>query len=60
MQRPSDEMFENIQLAVQFKNRQVSAIFNLTEPGEHPYCGHGNIYSSGFSYNPERFMEIGG
>ena len=32
---------------------QIAAVFNLTLPGEHPYCGDG-LVSSGFPYDPEK------
>jgi hypothetical protein len=38
-----------------FHRANINAIFNLTEPGEHPHCGDG-ILDSGFSYTPELFM----
>lgn len=34
----------------------VTAIFNLQEPGEHPFCGDGINPKSGFSYTPELLM----
>lgn len=34
-------------------------MFNLTEAGEHPCCGHGLEQSSGFPYLPETFMKEG-
>ena len=37
----------------------MKAIFNLEEPGEHPYCGDGIIPSTGFSYTPELLMNEG-
>lgn len=37
----------------------VVAIFNLTEPGEHPHCGDGLEKISGFPYLPETFMREG-
>jgi hypothetical protein len=36
----------------------IRAIFNLESPDEHVSCGHGN-HSSGFSYDPSEFMEVG-
>lgn len=43
-----------------FENRKgVVAIFNLTEPGEHPHCGDGLEKISGFPYLPETFMREG-
>lgn len=37
----------------------MTAIFNLTEPGEHPHCGDGLEKISGFPYLPETFMREG-
>lgn len=37
----------------------MTAVFNLTEAGEHPYCGDGLEESSGFPYLPETFMREG-
>ena len=36
----------------------INAIFNLQHPGEHANCGFG-LESSGFTYNPEEFMNSG-
>ncbi len=36
----------------------IRAIFNLESPDEHLHCGHGN-HSSGFSYDPCEFMDVG-
>ena len=59
MQRPTDELIEgNAKLLEQFEIAGITAIFNLTEPGEHPYCGS-SLRSSGFTYTPERFMSVG-
>jgi len=71
MQRPNDEMFVCPKLEgeeggeggegllEQFKRIGVRAVFNLTEPGEHALCGHGNIGSTGFPYSPEKLMAKG-
>jgi hypothetical protein len=60
MQRPSDELIdgESTKLIQQFVECNISSIFNLTEPGEHPYCGF-ELRPSGFPYSPERFMTAG-
>jgi protein tyrosine phosphatase domain-containing protein 1 len=58
MQRPSDEHFVNNRFVEQLKERNVVAVFNLQEPGEHPFCGFG-INASGFSYYPEKLMQAG-
>lgn len=34
----------------------ITAVFNLQEPGEHPFCGDGIIPKTGFSYTPELLM----
>jgi len=59
MQRPSDDLIDSVNLIHQFTERGITAIFNLTEPGEHPFCGSGNENSSGFPYTPEKFMGVG-
>lgn len=59
MQRPSDCIIHKSLLIPQFQSNRITAIFNLTEAGEHPYCGHGNLKSSGFPYTPELFMGAG-
>jgi hypothetical protein len=58
MQRPSDAHFDN-GLLDQFVTNRIVAVFNLTEPGEHPFCGYGIIPATGFSYSPERLMNVG-
>jgi hypothetical protein len=58
MQRPSDELFTEIDLITKFKDAGITAIINLTEPGEHPFCGYG-IKQSGFPYTPEHLMAQG-
>jgi hypothetical protein len=59
MQRPNNTSLQNGALADMTK-KKVTAIFNLTEPGEHPYCGTGNLKESGFPYSPELVMSAGG
>jgi hypothetical protein len=48
----------DIKLLDQFQKHGITAIFNLTESGEHPWCGDG-LLSNGFTYTPERFMAAG-
>ena len=43
-------------MITQFKQKNIVAVFNLEEPGEHPYCGDGIIPKTGFSYTPEFLM----
>eukprot|EP00752_Nemacystus_decipiens_P007891 g7051.t1 len=59
MQRPSSRLIRAYDIVGQFKRKGVTAIFNLTEPGEHPHCGDGLEKSSGFPYLPETFMREG-
>jgi hypothetical protein len=58
MQRPSDALLKAGALE-SLTSQGVTAIFNLTEPGEHPYCGFGVLESSGFPYSPELCMSSG-
>ncbi len=59
MQRPCEDMFTNSNLLEQLRKYRITAIFNLTEAGEHPFCGKGNQLYSGFPYNPETLMKSG-
>ena len=59
MQRPNDNLIEgDTRLLQHFAEVNITSIFNLTEPGEHPYCGS-ELRSSGFPYSPEKFMAAG-
>jgi len=58
MQRPSDELFDSIMLIEAFQCNGITAVINLCEPGEHPYCGY-PLKNSGFPYSPERLMNAG-
>jgi len=58
-QRPSSRIIKEFDIIKQFKENGINAIFNLQEPGEHPYCGDGINPISGFSYFPEEFYENG-
>ncbi len=64
MQRPSTELMLASQMISQFKSFNIVSIFNLTEPGEHPFCGAAGkgkgLLPRGFTYNPEDFMNEGG
>ena len=60
MQRPSDELINgDAKLVEQFCKIGISAVFNLTEPGEHPFCGCGLNAHSGLPYSPEKLMQRG-
>ncbi|KAG7385719.1 Protein tyrosine phosphatase domain-containing protein 1 [Phytophthora pseudosyringae] len=53
MMRPSSRLMNEYKIAEQFHKLNITAVFNLTLPGEHPYCGDG-LGASGFPYDPER------
>lgn len=52
-------MIKEFDIINQFKKKNIVAVFNLEEPGEHPYCGDGIIPKTGFSYTPEDLMKGG-
>lgn len=59
-QRLSDRLIEEFDIVQQFKDKNVAAIFNLQEPGEHPVCGDGLVNDNiGFSYTPEKLQANG-
>jgi hypothetical protein len=58
MQRPSTASFE-LGALEDMKQKKITAVFNLTQPGEHPFCGPGIIHETGFPYNPEDLMKVG-
>ena len=55
-QRPSTRLMQEFQIVKQFKDKDIGAIFNLQQPGEHALCADGIDEVTGFSYNPEDFM----
>lgn len=59
-QRPSTRLLAEFLILHQFKSLGIVAVFNLQEPGEHPKCGDGITKETGFSYNPEEFMQQNG
>nr|CCA14733.1 conserved hypothetical protein [Albugo laibachii Nc14] len=52
MMRPSSRLIKQYHIIDQFHRHRITAVFNLTIPGEHPFCGDG-LGSSGFPYDPE-------
>lgn len=58
MQRPIEAALDDGALADMVR-KKITAVFNLTEPGEHPFCGGGNLSATGFPYNPEKLMSVG-
>ncbi|XP_049608870.1 protein tyrosine phosphatase domain-containing protein 1 [Syngnathus scovelli] len=57
MSRPSTEVIEKYNIIEQFKRNGIKTVINLQIPGEHASCGNPLEPESGFSYNPEAFME---
>ena len=43
----------------EFKSQNISSVFNLQLPGEHPYCGDGLQQNKAFTYTPEELYEAG-
>ena len=41
MARPSTRAFREFGIIEQLQQAGVTAVMNLTEPGEHPFCGDG-------------------
>jgi hypothetical protein len=58
MQRPNEEALLAGALE-DMATKKITAVFNLTEPGEHPYCGTGTLEESGFPYLPQTLMTKG-
>ncbi|XP_067133016.1 protein tyrosine phosphatase domain-containing protein 1-like [Centruroides vittatus] len=56
MARPSTEVIEKYNVIQQFQEQNIKSIINLQMPGEHSTCGN-NLESSGFSYDPQLFMD---
>uniref|UniRef100_A0A3P9NWV4 Protein tyrosine phosphatase domain-containing protein 1 n=1 Tax=Poecilia reticulata TaxID=8081 RepID=A0A3P9NWV4_POERE len=57
MSRPSTELIQKYDIIGQFKRNGIKTVINLQLPGEHASCGNSLEPESGFSYNPEVFME---
>ncbi|GLH11666.1 Protein tyrosine phosphatase domain-containing protein 1-like Protein, partial [Gryllus bimaculatus] len=56
MARPSTEIIKKKNIVHQFLSAGIRSIINLQIPGEHASCG-ASLESSGFTYNPDIFME---
>eukprot|EP00758_Cryptobia_borreli_P005883 Tbor_TRINITY_DN5010_c4_g1::TRINITY_DN5010_c4_g1_i1::g.14100::m.14100/K18078/PTPDC1; protein tyrosine phosphatase domain-containing protein 1 len=53
-QRPSSSLFTKYPIIQEFRNNNITGVFNLQEKGEHPSCGPDGIYKrSGYSYIAE-------
>jgi len=55
MARPSERSLRDFGLVAWMRGQDppVTAVFNLQQPGEHPWCGDGIVPPAGFSYRPE-------
>ncbi|CAB4038206.1 tyrosine phosphatase domain-containing 1 isoform X2 [Paramuricea clavata] len=58
MARPSTRTINKFNVIQQFQRWGITAVINLQHPGEHANCGFG-LENSGFTYNPEAFMDNG-
>ena len=52
-QRLSNRLIKEFDIISQLKEKNVGAIINLQEMGEHPNCGDGIIEKVGFSYEDD-------
>ncbi|KAI8892218.1 hypothetical protein BC833DRAFT_612366 [Globomyces pollinis-pini] len=59
MQRPSTRLIKEYHLLEKFIDQKVLSIFNLQTFGEHASCADGIDPQTGFSYNPDHFMDKG-
>jgi len=59
MNRPSTRVMKEYKVIEQMTKQGVTAIINLCELGEHPYCGDGIEPTSGLSYVPGTFFQAG-
>lgn len=58
MQRPNEIFFSDKNFIDDLKAYKITVVLNLTEAGEHPYCGEGILKNTGFSYDPESFNAL--
>jgi hypothetical protein len=60
-QRPSSRALRDFHLISWFRSQTppVTAIVNLQEPGEHPWCGDGVSGETGFAYDPAEVSDAG-
>lgn len=59
MARPSTEIINKYNIIHQFQSCGLKTVINLQRPGEHASCGYPLEPESGFTYQPETFMEAG-
>ena len=58
-QRLSSRLLKEFSILDQFKATNLTSVFNLQLPGEHPYCGDGLQENKAFTYTPEELYEAG-
>ena len=58
-QRLSSRIIEEFELIKQFREVNLTSVFNLQLPGEHPYCGDGLLQNRAFTYTPEELYAAG-
>ncbi|KAK3580159.1 hypothetical protein CHS0354_030274 [Potamilus streckersoni] len=57
MARPTNDGLQKYDQLKEFKKQGIQSILNLQTPGEHADCGPNKLDPSGFSYNPQAFMD---
>ncbi|QDZ21311.1 protein tyrosine phosphatase [Chloropicon primus] len=57
--RPQQPIIEREESLKDLLSKNVRAVFNLQEIGEHAHCGSGVLKHTGFSYDPDYFMKAG-
>lgn len=58
-QRLSSRLIKEFKILEQFKVKNITSVFNLQLPGEHPYCGDGLQENRAFTYTPDELYEAG-
>ncbi|XP_053572255.1 protein tyrosine phosphatase domain-containing protein 1-like [Bombina bombina] len=59
MSRPSTRLVQKYNITEQFSRFGIRSLVSAQIPWEHPYCGDPLDSQSGFSYNPQDFMDSG-
>ncbi|KAL3851685.1 hypothetical protein ACJMK2_015412 [Sinanodonta woodiana] len=55
--RPTNDGLQRYDQLKEFKKQGIQSILNLQTQGEHADCGPNKLDPSGFSYNPQAFMD---
>ena len=59
MQRPITSLLKEFNIIQEFQKYGIQCIINVQELNEHSYCAKGCDPTSGFSYDPQDFMDEG-